>query len=49
MPSKRIAPTAIVAVIAGAILAVAGSCGVYSAAQPTPLTGKSADYHYGVK
>ncbi|MCA0336064.1 MAG: hypothetical protein LCH66_04220 [Actinobacteria bacterium] len=50
MQSTTAAPiTIITTMVVGGILALLGSFGIYSAAQPSALTGQQAEYNYGVK
>ena len=50
MQSTTAAPiTIITTMVVGGILALLGSFGIYTAAQPSALTGQQAEYNYGVK
>lgn len=47
MPSTSASASIIVTLVAAGTLAVLGSFGIYSAAQPEALVGQSAEFNYG--
>lgn len=48
MEQGTVSRTAITTAVIGGVLALLASFGVYSAAQPGAVTGKSAEFNYGV-
>jgi len=49
MESSTLRPRVVITMIVGGLLALLASCGVYSAAQPGAITGKTAEFSYGSK
>ncbi|MBP6997362.1 MAG: hypothetical protein KBB39_14610 [Phycicoccus sp.] len=49
MQSSSVSTSVVVTLVAAGVLALLGSFGIYSAAQPDALVGQSAQFNYGQK